>query len=169
MNKTLHTKYGNARVKDGYYKISSRKEGNMGKLLHRLIAADYFGEWINDPQDFFDIHHIDENPLNNCVLNLEPMPHNEHSRIHKINEKHPFQNKKHSDESAMKISQANNTSGYYRVHKRKDKECKQGFIWQYTYYDEKGNQKKISRINIEKLEKEVKSRGLKWKKFEDGE
>lgn len=43
MNKKLHTKWGTAKINsDGYYVITSRKEGNNGKRLHRLIARDYF-------------------------------------------------------------------------------------------------------------------------------
>ena len=164
MNKTLHTKYGNAKPNNkGYYQITSTKEGNHKKLLHRLIAADYFGDWINDPKDFFDIHHIDNNPLNNCVLNLEPIPSKEHISMHKKDKKRPEKEK-------IKISNAMSNSGFFRVIKIKDKKCKQGFMWRYTYYDEEeGKPKSISRVNIEELEKEVKSRGLKWKKFEDGE
>lgn len=34
----LHTKFGTAKInKKGHYQITSRKEGNGGKLLHRLM------------------------------------------------------------------------------------------------------------------------------------
>lgn len=81
----MKTKWGNARVDKGYYRITSRKEGNCGKLLHRLIARDYFGDWIDEPLidgEKIEIHHIDGNPLNNCVLNLLPLPASEHRRLH---------------------------------------------------------------------------------------
>jgi len=80
---TLHTKWGTAKLyNDTYYRISSSKNGNHSKFLHRLIAADYFGDWINDPNDLFEIHHIDGDKTNNCVLNLEPLPQNEHRALH---------------------------------------------------------------------------------------
>lgn len=86
-NDKIKTKFGNARInKDGYYIITSRKEGNHGKLLHRVIATNYFGNWINDPNDFYDIHHLDGNRKNNCVFNLEPIPHSQHLSIHNSGE-----------------------------------------------------------------------------------
>ena len=51
----VHTKWGSARVnKKGYYQISSRKEGNRGKYLHRLIYEDFWG--VNLPKQIH-IHH----------------------------------------------------------------------------------------------------------------
>lgn len=63
-----------------------------------------------------------------------------------------------------KMSKSRNSSGYYRVHKNIDKTCKQGFIWRYTYR-ENGKLKKITSVDIKKLEKKVKEKGLIWKKF----
>ena len=160
IDKILHTKYGTAKIdKYGYYIITSSKEDNNKKLLHRLIATDYFGDWINDPKEPFDIHHIDGNKLNNCVLNLEPIPHGEHIKMHKTN-------KFLSDEHKKAISISKNTSGYYRVHKQKDKRCKQGFTWRYKYY-ENGKHKSIESVDIDKLEKKVKGQGLTWMKIEE--
>lgn len=157
----LRTKWGTARTSNmGYYRITSRKEGNKGKLLHRLIAAEYFGEWINDWDDFFDIHHIDENRLNNCVLNLEPIPSREHIMFHQIG-------KKRSRESRKKMSESKNTYGYLNVSKQKCKSCKQGFTWRYRY-SENGKQKVITGVSLEKLESKVKARGLEWLKFKKG-
>lgn len=84
MEKVLHTKWGKAKIVDGYYRITSTKEGNGNKRLHRLIARDYFGDWIDDPNDYYVIHHRDHNPLNNCVLNLEPVTKSEHKYIHNV-------------------------------------------------------------------------------------
>lgn len=164
-NKTLHTKYGTARInKEGYYWITSRKEGNNGKRLHRLIAEDYFGDWINESLidgEKIEIHHIDENPLNNCVLNLLPLPASEHRRLHHID-------KNVSDNTKMKISESKNTSGYYGVSKYKDKRLNQGFTWRYQYMDN-GGKKEIRSVDINKLEAKVKAKGLKWKKLEGGD
>ena len=71
--------------------------------------------------------------------------------------------KPHTQETREKISRALNTTGYYRVSKVKDKRKKQGFYYAYFYYD--GKQKYISSVNINKLEKKVKDRGLPWKKL----
>ena len=46
----LHTKYGTAcfiNKGKGYYFISSSKEGNRGKALHRLIYEDYYNTKIH--------------------------------------------------------------------------------------------------------------------------
>lgn len=77
----------------------------------------------------------------------------------KFNEEAPFYGHKHSEEAKKKISDAlsgennynygkplplnvkkkislnKNTSSYFRVSKHHDKRYKQGFIWQYSYYE----------------------------------
>lgn len=192
----MKTKWGNAKIcNEGYYKITSKKEGNCNKLLHRLIATDYFGDWINDPEEPFDIHHIDGNKLNNCVLNLEPIPHDEHIRLHQKNKimaeetkrkisefrkgisfsdehkrniSEAKKGKHYSNETCMNMSKSRNSTGYFRVTKVKSKTCKQGFTWMYQYY-EGGKRKSIYSVDIEKLEAKVKSKGLIWKKLEVNE
>ena len=76
--------------------------------------------------------------------------------------KHPMQGKRHTVETRKKISKSTNTSGYYRVSKLKDKRCKQGFTWIYQYC---GNS--IKNVDLKKLEKKVKEKGLPWFKFEE--
>lgn len=73
--------------------------------------------------------------------------------------------KTHSEKTKQKISESQNTTGYYRVTKQKNKQCNQGFVWIYIYY-ENGKHKRISSVNIKKLEGKVKAKGLKWLKFE---
>ena len=77
--------------------------------------------------------------------------------------------KEFSEETKKKISkkmgESRNTSGYLNVSKMKKKECKQGFIWRYFYYDETGKRKAIKNVSIKKLEEKVKSKGLKWMKL----
>ena len=271
MKKTLHTKYGNAKISNkGYYVITSKKEGNNMKLLHRLIAKDYFGDWIDEPLingEQIDIHHIDGNPLNNCVLNLLPLPKSEHHKLHNSGENHPnygkhlsdetkrkiseshkgktlsdehkknlseshkgktlsdetkkklseshkgktlsdehkknlseshkgktlsdetkkklseskkgipkseehkqklseaMKGKTHSEKSKYKMSESKNSTGYFRVTTKKDKTCKQGFIYDYQYYDENGKRKHIVSVDIEKLKEKVKAKGLEWREI----
>ena len=57
-----------------------------------------------------------------------------------------------------------NTVGYYRVHKYKTSDCKQGFTYRYKYY-ENGKQRAISSVDIKTLEEKVKARGLEWRKL----
>lgn len=153
----IHTKYGNAKLtKDGYYRITSGKEGNHSEFLHRLIFEDFYGEIPKGCH----IHHKNNNKVDNCFLNLEAVDGSKHLKNHRIG-------RKHSTNSKIKISKFDNTSGYFRVCKFKDETCKQGFMWSYQYY-ENGKRKVISRVNIEDLEKEILKRGLEWHKFEKG-
>ena len=68
---------------------------------------------------------------------------------------------KHSEETMKKLCEIRNSTGYYRVHKTKNKLYSQGFTWRYSYY-ENGKRKHISRVNLEDLKKEVQNRGLLW-------
>lgn len=140
-SETLHTKFGNVNINNmGYYVITTRKEGNNMKLLHRLIWEKYYGEISLN----IHIHHVDGNKLNNCIWNLDTLTHSEHSSLHnkgkeysdetkmkmseaKKGENNPFYNNHHSDETKIKMSKARNTTGYFRVIKHKCLDCKQGY------------------------------------------
>lgn len=74
--------------------------------------------------------------------------------------------KKLSDEQKINISKTVNTSGYYCVTKQNKKECKQGFMWRYRYYED-GKHKAIYSVDIKKLEEKVRAKGLKWLKFDE--
>lgn len=63
------------------------------------------------------------------------------------------------------LSKARNTSGYYRVNKEKNSTCKQGFTYRYEYYED-GRRKKISSVDINKLEEKVRAKDLEWIKFD---
>lgn len=89
-----------------------------------------------------------------------------HPFFGKFGEEHPAFGRKHTAETKEKISKTCNTSGYYRVHKEKDSTCTQGFIWRYEYCED-GRQKRISSVDIKKLEKKVKAKGLEWIKFDE--
>lgn len=61
-----------------------------------------------------------------------------------------------------KIRQSkNNSTGFFRVTKSKDKSYNQGFAWRYEYWDN-GKKKKFSRIDFFKLKEEVHKRNLPW-------
>lgn len=73
----------------GYYVITSAKEGNCGKFLHRLIWESVWGEL---PKNWV-VHHLDEQKNNNCILNLFGMPKDKHVSLHFKGEKHPMYGK----------------------------------------------------------------------------
>lgn len=54
--------------KRGYYQVGLRKN-NIRKWVsvHRLVAIAF----IENPNNYSNINHKDENPLNNCIDNLE--------------------------------------------------------------------------------------------------
>ena len=80
MSTIIKTKYGRAGLNHkGYYRITSRKEGNHHKQLHRLIYEDFYKVCL---LPFVDLHHIDGNKQNNSINNLKPIYHKEHTRKH---------------------------------------------------------------------------------------
>ena len=88
----------------------------------------------------------------------------EHNSKHKTGIK---QNKKNTLtwEEYLETFTKKNTSGYLRVYKQKNPKTSQGFTYKYQYYDDDGNRKAIERVNLEDLKKEVKARGLPWRKL----
>lgn len=169
MEKVLHTKWGKANINNyGYYRITSRKEGNFNKQLHRLIWEDFYNTEV--PKGYV-IHHKNGNKLDNCILNLQLMRDKDHTILHHTGNKY-WDGKKHSDESKNKISisvsKRKTTTGYFRVTKHKNKKYKQGFTWYYQYYEE-GKRKSICSVSLKKLEAKVRAKGLKWEKLKGGD
>lgn len=161
----MKTKWGNAQLyDDGYYIITSGKEGNCNKRLHRLIWEDFYDCKV--PKGYV-IHHQDGNKTNNCILNLQLMSEKNHRSLHMGGENHPMYGKHHSIKSSIKRSKFDNTSGYFRVYKRKDNHCKQGFIWVYRCFVN-SKQIQITSTDIYKLEEKVLNKGLEWIEFDKG-
>ena len=135
MSTTIQTKYGAASINDhGYYRIHSNEKGNRGKYLHRLIFEDFYGEI---PKGFF-VHHKNENPLDNCILNLQLLRNKDHSALHKPSEetkrkmseaqkgeKSWIYGKHHSNETKQKIREANQGENCYWYGKQRSEETKQ--------------------------------------------
>lgn len=176
----MKTKFGNVGIhSNGYFVITSSKEGNHGKLLHRLIYESFWDVSL-PPQ--INIHHKNGNKRDNCILNLEAVPLDEHSALHHIGkklsdktknrmseskkgEKHPIYGKTLSKDYKLKISKTVNSSGIFRVTKRTKKDTKQGFVWVYQYYDG-GKQKSIVSVDLNKLKEKVLAKGLEWIEFD---
>lgn len=162
----MMTEFGNAYIgANGYYTISTYGK-NYNKLLHRLVYEKYHKLSLLSSAI---IHHKDGNKLNNDIDNLEMISKSEHNKIH-------HKNKVNSPKTLDRMSKCkmgkNNPMygtgecGYYRVHKAKRSECKQGFTYVYEYVDN-GKKRAISRVNFDELEKVVKSKGLEWHKIEE--
>lgn len=87
----MKTKFGNARVDaNGYYTITSRKEGNNNKRLHRLIWEDHYQAKI--PENYI-IHHINGDKTDNRIQNLQCVKEKNHLSYHNKGEKNPFYGK----------------------------------------------------------------------------
>lgn len=99
---SITTKYGTAKIHNGYWTITTRKEGNHRKRLHRLIYEDYYSLSLSSDDA---IHHKDGNKLNNQIDNLERMSISEHITHHNMGNQY-FLGKKMSKEHKAKISQA---------------------------------------------------------------
>lgn len=89
------TVFGNARINSsGYYWITSSKEGNKGKLLHRLIWEYYYGKSVPEG---YDIHHLNLDKFDNRIQNLQCVEHGLHIKFHSMNR---------SDETLKKMSES---------------------------------------------------------------
>ena len=183
----METKFGTTTLSHGYHVISSTKEGNHHKALHRLIFEDFYQ--IQLPENIV-IHHNDGDKTNNEIWNLIPMTRAEHSYLHGSGENNPFYGKHHSEEAKeklreknsgenhvffgktfkdshkRKISASRNTTGYRNVCIQPCPSCKKNFRYRYGYFED-GKQKAIQSVSLEKLQEKVLNKGLPWEKLED--
>ena len=134
----MKTKFGTAKINDkGYYKISSVKEGNRDKYLHRLVFEDYH-DCNLDGNDV--IHHIDGDKLNNHPANLICMSKKAHTLLHNkgkiFSDEHKqrmsennaryWKGKTFSDEHKQKISESMKGKTFSDEHKIKLSEAHKG-------------------------------------------
>lgn len=165
MDNILHTKFGNCSLNsNGRYRVTSRQEGNHGKLLHRLIWEDFYKCEVPDG---FVIHHKNRDYLDNCILNLQLIRDESHKKLHgkqKDNslENNPMWNKSHNKSSMLKMSNAKSKTGIYRVYKLKDSRSKLGFRWCYEFRHN-GERHTFSSNDLKKLKLKVISKGYDWK------
>lgn len=87
---------GSVNKKDNYVKVKSQK-GYKHKGLHQYIWMVANG---CDIPEGYDVHHIDHNPLNNSIYNLELIEQHKHRSEHN-------KGKILSEEHIRKISEAN--------------------------------------------------------------
>lgn len=157
--KSFETEFGKAIITNqGYIKIISSK--NKDKFLHRLVWEKYNGEIPKG----YQIHHIDENKLNNDISNLSLISPQEHTKHHMTGEKNPNYGKELSLEIKLNMSKHQNKTGYFRVSKEYGEQYKKGFRYRYIYL-ENGKRKEIKSVDIKRLEQKVKEKGLVWIKL----
>lgn len=130
--KSLTTQFGTARINNnGYWQITSGKEGNHLKYLHRLIYETFHKCTL-----FKDatVHHKDGDKLNNRINNLELMSKSEHKKLHN-------QTAIVSDETRRKRSEAMKGRHLSEEHKQKIRNANKGKIFSEEH------RKKISEAN----------------------
>ena len=153
----IETKFGNANIDTkGHYKITSAKEGNNKKYLHRLVYEDFWNVKLSKEMD---VHHKDGNKLNNEISNLQLLTHGEHSSLHNSGKNHPFYGKHHKVDSFINKSRKNGLP--LRVYKSKDKTYAKGFVYKYRYF-ENYKRKSFVSADINKLHDKVVTNGLEW-------
>ena len=154
----MNTKFGKISLNDnGYYRVYSWKEGNRGKMFHKLVWEDFYGCKV--PEGYI-IHHKNGNKQDNCILNLQLMSFSNHSIHHN-------RNRGVSLETKLKQSKNMNTTGYFRVSKYHFP-YKDDFIWRYSYRDENKKQQAIYSKTIIELEEKVLDKGLEWRELNGG-
>ena len=179
LKEIIKTPFGKAKISsDGYYRITHGKYNS--KMLHRLLFEKFYKCTI--PKEYI-IHHKNGIKTDNCILNLQLMRREAHQSYHNQGVKNSMYGKNHTEKAISKIREAKigdknpcygkprpkkirekisiktNTSGYFRVTKRKKD-------WLYQYR-ENGKKKYISSKDIAKLKNKVLSKGLEWKEFKD--
>lgn len=86
------------------------------------------------------------------------------TKQHKKSISDSLTNRIRSDEECRAISKGQNSTGYYRVSKKKAKSTKQGYSYSYSWR-ENGKRRFISSVSLKKLEQKVKERNLPWEKI----
>ena len=86
--------------------------------------------------------------------------------VHRFGVDNPMFGKHHTEESKRKMSLSQgNSTGYRRVSLVICPDCKSGKMYKYRYYNDDGNRKEISSVNLEKLKEKVLEKGLPWEKL----
>ena len=157
MSEVIKTKYGNATLNNyGYYHITSGKEGNHGKYLHRLIFEDFYNIKLDEEfPEGIEIHHIDGVKTNNEIWNLEPISKSEHRQTHLLNDEMPFNKRPNSKIHNKRICEKHTSTGIFRLSRDKS-----GF--KYAYYDENNIRRWLRSKTVATLKERVLKRGFEW-------
>ena len=122
--------------KNGVIQPAKMKHGRpcfRGMYVHRIMANTFFGY-----KPGYDVHHIDENPLNNTLSNLMYLTRSEHHRLHVTELLHDETRKKlsvvwkgrhHSAETRLKMSKSQKGKHLSEETCLKMSESKKGTHW----------------------------------------
>ena len=82
--------------------------------------------------------------------------------VQEAKKKYGFNKKKKRKYSVDHKKGSTFTTGFAEVFKIKSTNYKQGFTYQYRYYDDNGVQRNLSSVDFIKLRKKVLDKGLTW-------
>lgn len=130
--------------------------------FHRFIWECANG----DIPEGYDIHHKNEDKLNNSISNLELMKRFEHNHLHKQGENHPMYGKKASVETRKKMSASH--IGKHSI-KIVQLTMQGDYIATFSSLKEAGEKTKVNPCNISMVinNKAIHAGHYKWKKLED--
>ena len=116
----MKSKFGNVGLNQaGYQIITSAKEGNLKKRVHRLIWEDWYGKPV--PKGYV-IHHINEDKADNRIQNLQCVSNANHIRFHHKGKKcKPF-----TEEHKRKLGEAKKGKPLSEEHRLKISESNKG-------------------------------------------
>lgn len=132
----------------------------------RKVLSEHEKKWIAYYNTYLDENHYNLHegggtpPRNIYCGKDNPM-------YGKRGKNNPNYGRKNTMNSCIMMSKRRNSTGYFRVSKRKAKDMKQGFRYVYYYRKEDNKRASISSADINKLEEKVKSKGLPWYKLKD--
>ena len=126
-------------------KICGDRPTFKSQFIHKIMMFTFYG-YRNGK--VWDIHHLDENKLNNSLNNLVYLTHSEHAKLHSLNQSEETKQKnriahignkaffghKHSEETKKRISDSNKGkhNGGYKLSlntKQKIGESMKGMKW----------------------------------------
>ena len=81
---------------NGYYRVTSNKEGNHGRFLHNLIWENHYGKPVPEG---YNIHHINGNKIDNRIQNLQCVKHEKHTSFHHKGKVTPVETRKKMSEA----------------------------------------------------------------------
>ena len=140
--------------------LIAKRKGNSMKGRNN---PNYEKDFSKNKNPFFGKKHSQESKEKMRIAKLGK----KFSTNHKENISKGLKGKKHSLKRQINKSKSQNTTGYFRVTKQVAKSAKNGYNYRYSYYDENNKRHFINSVDIKKLEKKVKSKGLPWIKLDD--
>lgn len=115
----------------------------------------------------WDIHHLDENPLNNSLSNLVYLTRSEHMRNHKKGKNHPLYGNHHSEETKRRMSESKKGIKLSEETRKKMSESKKGKLLSEETKRKMSESRKGKHCSEEIKQKiSEANKGLHW--FNDG-